>query len=101
MYMRLAFAVATEVDPDILLIDEILAVGDVAFQEKCKERIQAFRARGKTILLVSHNMDMIRGFCDRTMLMNAGELVADGPSESVVARYQEIATHHQQPVLAG
>jgi lipopolysaccharide transport system ATP-binding protein len=100
MYMRLAFAVATEVDPDILLVDEILAVGDAGFQEKCFERIQSFRARGKTILLVSHNMDMVRHFCDRVLLMKAGELVADGPAERVIAQYQELIVH-PQPALTG
>src|SRR5262249_32581412 len=67
MYMRLAFAVATEVDPDILLIDEILAVGDGAFQEKCFDRIRRFREEGKTILFVSHSMSEVRNFCDRVL----------------------------------
>jgi len=72
MYMRLAFAVATEVDPDILLIDEILGVGDAGFQEKCFDRLQQFRGRGKTILFVSHNMASVRRFCDRVLLMVKG-----------------------------
>ena len=100
MYMRLAFAVATEVDPDILLVDEILAVGDASFQEKCFTRIQSFRTRGKTILLVSHNMEIVRQFCQRVLLMNAGELVADGAPERVIADYQELISH-PQAVLTG
>jgi len=90
MYMRLAFAVATEVDPDILLIDEILAVGDGAFQEKCFDRIRRFRADGKTILFVSHSMEDIRRFCDRVLLIHNGVLLADGASDEVLARYAEV-----------
>jgi ABC-type polysaccharide/polyol phosphate transport system ATPase subunit len=97
MYMRLAFAVATEVDPDILLIDEILGVGDAAFQEKCFERLQQFRGRGKTILFVSHNMASVRRFCDRVLLLVKGELVADGPTELVISQYEQLTG---QPVPA-
>ncbi len=99
MYMRLAFAVATEVDPDILLIDEILGVGDAGFQEKCFERLQQFRARGKTILFVSHNMASVRRFCDRVLLMSKGELLADGPTELVIAQYEQL-TGQVQPVYS-
>jgi ABC-type polysaccharide/polyol phosphate transport system ATPase subunit len=87
MYMRLAFSVATEVDPDILLIDEILAVGDASFREKCYERLRNFRDRGKTIVLVSHDVNMIKLFCDRVLLINKGELVEDGPADEVISRY--------------
>jgi ABC-type polysaccharide/polyol phosphate transport system ATPase subunit len=90
MYMRLAFAVATEVDPDILLIDEILGVGDAGFQEKCFERLQQFRGRGKTILFVSHNMASVRRFCDRVLLMVKGELLADGPTDLVISQYEQL-----------
>src|SRR5438067_2158801 len=74
MYMRLAFSVAIEVDPDILIIYEILAVGDASFREKCYERLRNFRDRGKTIVLVSHDVNMIKLFCDRVLLINKGEL---------------------------
>src|SRR6185437_7342199 len=87
MYMRLAFSVATEVDPDILLIDEILAVGDASFREKCYERLRSFRDRGKTIVLVSHDVSMIKLFCDRVLLINKGELIEDGPADDVISRY--------------
>jgi lipopolysaccharide transport system ATP-binding protein len=90
MYMRLGFAVATAVDPDILLIDEILAVGDAGFREKCLRRIQSFRDRGKTILLVSHDQDLVRKFCDRVLLVHKGELLADGAPDEVIARYEEL-----------
>jgi ABC-2 type transport system ATP-binding protein len=90
MYMRLAFSVATAVDPDILIIDEILGVGDAGFQAKCFDRIERFRAAGKTILFVSHSMDNVRKFCDRVMLIHGGRLVEDGPPDRVIARYGEL-----------
>ena len=95
MYMRLGFAIATEVDPDILLIDEILAVGDEAFQQKCIARIDDFRRRGKTIVFVSHNAASIREICQRALWIHGGKIVEDGPAEQVVARYEE---GFQQPV---
>src|SRR6185437_16949143 len=79
MYTRLAFAVATEVDPNILIMDEILAVGDTAFQAKCFDRIRRFRQRGKTILLVTHSMAQIVEHCDRAILLDRGNMVYDGP----------------------
>jgi ABC-type polysaccharide/polyol phosphate transport system ATPase subunit len=90
MYMRLAFSVATEVDPDILIIDEILGVGDAGFQAKCFERIERFRKAGKTILLVAHSMEIIRKLCNRALLLHAGRLVEDGQSDMVIARYEEL-----------
>ena len=95
MYMRLGFAIATEVDPDILLIDEILAVGDAAFQQKCIARIDDFRARGKTIVLVSHGGASVRKICQRALLIHDGRIIEDGPADQVVARYEELS---QQPV---
>ena len=90
MYMRLAFSVATEVDPDILIIDEILGVGDAGFREKCYERILLFRQRRKTIFFVSHDSSTVRQYCDRVLLLHNGELIADGQPEEVLSRYQEI-----------
>ncbi len=90
MYARLGFAVATEVDPDILLIDEILAVGDASFQEKCLARIDDFRHRGKTIVFVSHNLSAVRQLCPRALMIDAGALLADGPADELVARYEEL-----------
>jgi ABC-type polysaccharide/polyol phosphate transport system ATPase subunit len=90
MYMRLAFSIATEVDPDILLMDEILAVGDTGFQQKCFERIQAFRDAGKTILFVSHDLSSIQRFCSRAILIHDGHLVENGPPSLVISRYEEV-----------
>ena len=88
MYMRLAFSVATEIDPDILLIDEILAVGDAPFQQKCVQRMRNFRQAGKTIVFVSHSMDQVARLCDRAILIDQGTIMADGPPEEVIAVYQ-------------
>ena len=90
MYMRLGFAIATEVDPDILLIDEILAVGDAAFQQKCSARIDDFRRRGKTIIVVSHDLAAVRKLCSRTLLIRDGLLLFDGPADEGVMRYHEL-----------
>ena len=87
MHTRLAFAVATEVDPDILILDEILAVGDAAFQEKCFARIRKFRESGKTILMVSHSMQQIVNQCDRAVLLDHGTIIADGQPEDVAEYY--------------
>jgi ABC-type polysaccharide/polyol phosphate transport system ATPase subunit len=90
MYGRLAFAVATEVDPDILLLDEVLATGDAGFQRKSMERMQRFRTSDKSILYVSHDLGAIRQFCDRALLMHQGELLEDGPPDHVIEHYTEL-----------
>jgi len=90
MYMRLAFAVATEVDPKILLVDEILAVGDTGFQEKCFERLRKFRASGKTILLVSHSMNDIQEHCERVLLLDQGSIMVDGAPEEAITAYKAL-----------
>ena len=87
MYMRLAFSVATEVDPEILLIDEILAVGDAPFQQKCFERIQNFRQAGKTIMFVTHAMEQVAEHCDRAILIDQGSIMADGRPDEVIPVY--------------
>ena len=92
MYMRLAFSVATEVDPQILVVDEILAVGDMGFQEKCFDRIRAFRKAGKTILMVTHNMANIQQHCDRAILIDHGNILVDGSPSEAVAGYQALMT---------
>lgn len=98
MHMRLAFAVATEVDPDILIIDEILAVGDAAFQEKCFARIRRFRESGKTILFVSHNMQQIAAQCDRAVLLEHGVMLSSGNPREVVERYHALWAAEPSPV---
>jgi ABC-type polysaccharide/polyol phosphate transport system ATPase subunit len=90
MHMRLAFAVATEVDPDILIIDEILAVGDASFQKKCFARIRRFREAGKTILFVTHNMQQIVDNCDHAILLEHGAVIASGDPAEVVERYHAL-----------
>lgn len=78
MYVRLAFAVAVNVDPDILVVDEVLAVGDERFQAKCIDRIRQFQDEGRSILLVTHNADQVRALCTRAVVLQQGTLVADG-----------------------
>ncbi len=87
MYMRLGFAIAVTVDPDILLIDEVLAVGDEAFQHKCIGKIQEFKARGKTILLVTHDLGSVDRLCDEALWLDGGRLMAYGGTREVVDRY--------------
>ncbi len=98
MYTRLAFAVATEVDPDILLMDEILAVGDYSFQQKCFDRIQRFRASGKTILFVTHSMQQVSEYCDRAILLEKGRIIGDGRPEHVIDLYKA-SLEPETPVL--
>jgi lipopolysaccharide transport system ATP-binding protein len=87
MVMRLAFAVAAHIEPEVLLIDEVLSVGDLAFQEKSLKRIRDFNANGCTILLVSHNTDLVSQLCDEVVWLRAGRLVAYGPAEEVTEAY--------------
>jgi ABC-type polysaccharide/polyol phosphate transport system ATPase subunit len=87
MYMRLGFAVAINVDPDVLLIDEVLAVGDQAFTAKCLDKFAEFRRRNKTILLVTHSLDLVEKFCDRALWLKQGQTLAEGEPKRVVATY--------------
>jgi ABC-type polysaccharide/polyol phosphate transport system ATPase subunit len=87
MYMRLAFAIATEVDPDILLIDESLGVGDAAFKDKAKARLRGLFERTKAVVLVSHEMESLRQLCTRGLWIEHGKLVADGPIGEIIDRY--------------
>jgi ABC-2 type transport system ATP-binding protein len=90
MFMRLGFSVAVHVEPQVLLVDEILAVGDIAFQLKCLDRMREIKRNGTTILLVSHSMHAIRLLCPRALLMRRGELVFDGESEAAIAKHHEL-----------
>jgi lipopolysaccharide transport system ATP-binding protein len=90
MIMRLAFAVAIQVDPDILIVDEALSVGDERFQRKCFSHIEAIRNKGATILFVSHSSGQIVQLCDRSILLDAGEILEDGNPKQVVAHYQKL-----------
>jgi lipopolysaccharide transport system ATP-binding protein len=87
MQMRLAFAAAMYSDPEILLIDEVLAVGDLAFQRKCRERMEQFKAEGCTILVVSHDLETIAELCDTALWLDAGRVVAHGPTADIIHGY--------------
>jgi ABC-2 type transport system ATP-binding protein len=90
MYVRLGFAIAVHVDPDILIIDEVLAVGDAAFQRKCLDRIREFQNQGKTILFVSHSSAQITSLCTRAVLLDKGRVVFDGEARQTVDRLHEL-----------
>ena len=87
MFVRLGFAVAVHVNPDILLIDEVLAVGDQSFQSKCLRTIEKFRRQGKTLIFVSHDLNIVRHICDRVILLDKGEIAAEGEAEKIISRY--------------
>jgi len=91
MYVRLAFAVAAHLEPEILLIDEVLAVGDAAFQKKCLGKINDISGEGRTILFVSHNMIAVEGLCQRVIWLDKGKLIADDKSATVVSQYLRTA----------
>jgi lipopolysaccharide transport system ATP-binding protein len=87
MYMRLAFAVAAHLEPEILLVDEVLAVGDARFQKKCLNKMREVGQGGRTVLFVSHNMSAIARLCERTILLSEGRVLRDGPSHAVLSAY--------------
>ncbi len=87
MQLRLGFAIAQSLEPDVILVDEVLAVGDIAFQKKCLSRIEEFRARGSTILIVTHSMADLGGLCNRVLRLDGGRVTADGPTEEVIKAY--------------
>lgn len=98
MFMRLGFSVAVHSTPELLLVDEVLAVGDLAFQVKCIDRMRQLQSRGTTILLVSHSMPAVRLLCPRAVLINDGRIVFDGPTETTIARHHELLTReHTTP----
>lgn len=88
MYARLGFAVAVTMDPDILLIDEVLAVGDEAFQEKCFKKMAEIKRRGTTIIFISHNMEWVRKICTRVIFLDHGHIIADGPPTATIVAYR-------------
>jgi len=89
MYMRLAFSVAINVDAEILLIDEILSVGDEHFQEKCFQKLEDLKAEGKTIVFVTHGMGSVKRFCTRAVWLHQGEIKEDGDVDEVIKKYVE------------
>ncbi len=96
MFARLAFAVAINVDPDILIVDEALSVGDLFFQTKCYHKFNEFREAGKTILFVTHDMGSVLKYCDRCLLLNRGRQIAVGSSKDVVDQYRKIMVENYQ-----
>jgi ABC-type polysaccharide/polyol phosphate transport system ATPase subunit len=97
MYMRLAFSIATNVDADILLLDEVFAVGDEAFQRKCVDRILQYKERGKTIAFVSHSGAAVERMCDRAVLLRQGAMEYDGETSEAIRRYQELLAGEEAP----
>ncbi|BAI60317.1 ABC transporter ATP binding protein [Methanocella paludicola SANAE] len=91
MYVRLAFSIAIQTDPDILLLDEVLAVGDEHFQKKCMEKIEDIRKSGKTIVFVSHSLPSVNSLCQKSLLLNSGMIVAMGETNKVIQKYQQMA----------
>src|SRR5690242_20141676 len=89
MYIRLGFAVAVNVDPDILLVDEVLSVGDEAFQRKCLDRVAQFQKEGRTIVVVTHAPDLVRRICDRAIVLDHGRMVTDSPPGEAVRVFRE------------
>ncbi len=100
MIARLGFSVVAHLDPEILLIDEVLAVGDESFQQKCLARMQAFRARGATMILVSHSLEMVERICDRVALVSNGRLMDVGEPARVVPGYRALAGVGWEPPRA-
>jgi len=88
MYMRLGFSIAIHIEPEILLIDEILAVGDIAFQQKCMEKMNEFKKNGVTIVFVSHSLEAIKNFCQKAIWLDKGKIKEEGEPEKVIAAYQ-------------
>jgi len=94
MFIRLAFAVSTSINPEILLLDEVMGAGDVRFAEKAKKRMFEFMEQGKILVFSSHNFDLLATFCERTIWLDKGQIVADGPTSEVTATYQDLVTHY-------
>jgi hypothetical protein len=89
MYLRLGFSIAAHLEPDILLLDEVLAVGDADFQAKCLERVNELHRDGRTIVFISHDLDAVERLCARVVLLSRGKVVADGPALEVINTYRE------------
>lgn len=90
MFSRLGFSVAAHMDPDVLLVDEVLAVGDISFQAKCAQKIRELFNSGVTILLVSHNLSLIKNLCSRVVLLNKGEVIKEGNPDEIIPYYQDV-----------
>ena len=93
MYIRLGFAVAIHSNPEILLVDEVLSVGDAHFQAKCLAKMDDFKNSGVSIVVVSHSMELVSKFCDRVLLIDGGHLIGDGPPSEIVEQYLSVVSH--------
>jgi ABC-type polysaccharide/polyol phosphate transport system ATPase subunit len=100
MIMRLAFSIAVNVEPEILIVDEILAVGDEAFTHKCLDRIHALRRMGRTFICASHSAALMKSLCDRGLWLDSGELMMQGPIQEVMAAYQGNMVHAERSAQA-
>jgi lipopolysaccharide transport system ATP-binding protein len=101
MFARLGFSVAAHLEPDILVIDEVLSVGDFAFQRKGLEKMRAIAKSGATVIFVSHNLQAVAEFCHRAILLERGKIVADGPTDQVIRRYLDTGTTPSERVTSG
>lgn len=99
MFVRLAFAVSINIEPDILIVDEALSVGDVFFQVKCYHKFEEFKKLGKTILFVSHDLGSISKYCDRVILLNKGQKISEGRPKEIVDEYKQILVKHDDMPL--
>lgn len=93
MYVRLAFATSTAVDPQILLLDEVMAAGDAAFIESARRRMNELMERANIVVFASHSLDVLPSFCERTLLLNHGQIIADGPTAEVIKLYSDQTAH--------
>jgi len=100
MVVRLAFSVAAHVDPNVLIVDEVLAVGDQGFQAKCFEKISELKRAGKTLLFVSHSILLVRQLCERALWLDHGEVMMDGLADEVIKAYSGSAPTGASPVKA-
>lgn len=90
MYMRLGFSIAIHIDPQILLVDEILAVGDISFQKKCLDKMMDFHKEGITVVIISHSLDLVSNFCQKVILIKDGKLDCIGKPEKIINRYKKL-----------
>jgi len=101
MHVRLGFSIAAHLTPDILLLDEVLAVGDRVFQEKCIDRVSEMHEQGTTLVFISHDLAAVKRICQRLILLEKGQIIAEGASDDIIRRYTESATFHQRPQVHG
>ena len=101
MFVRLAFAVAINIDPEILIVDEALSVGDVFFQAKCYRKFEEFKKKGKTILFVSHDLSAISKYCDRAILLNQGVKLGEGSPKDMIDAYKQVLVGQYETPKAG